>query len=82
MGILIAIWYITPPGMHPRDIYLPFGIMLGLTALYALVWTVFVQKVNPFRAVAIEDILAEEFGKVGGHASLIDEELKRVASGA
>jgi hypothetical protein len=56
--------------------------MLGLTALYALVWTVFVQKVNPFRAVAIEDILAEEFGKVGGHASLIDEELKRVASGA
>lgn len=82
LGILIAIWYITPPGMNPRDIYLPFGIMLGLTALYALVWTVFVQKVNPFHAVAIEDILAEEFGKVGGHASLIDEELKRVASGA
>lgn len=61
VGILIAIWYITPPGMNPRDIYVPFGVMLGITALYALVWTLFVQKVNPFRPVAIESVLAEEF---------------------
>ncbi|MBI3145041.1 MAG: APC family permease [Pseudogulbenkiania sp.] len=79
-GIIIAIWYITPPGMNPRDIYEPFGIMLGLTALYALFWTVVVQKVNPFRPVPIEQILEEEFGKAGDHASLIDEELERVAS--
>ncbi len=80
VGIIIAIWFITPPGMDSRDIYVPFGVMLGLTALYALVWTVFVQKVNPFRPVEIEVLLEEEFGKAAGHESLIDEEMKRVAS--
>ncbi|WP_293764714.1 APC family permease [uncultured Aquitalea sp.] len=80
VGILIAIWFITPPGMHSRDIYVPFGVMLGFTALYALVWTVFVQKVHPFRPVALEAILEEEFGKAGGHDSLINEEMKRAAS--
>ena len=80
IGIIIAIWYITPLGMNPRDIYVPFGVMLGLTALYALVWTVFVQKVNPFRPVDIETLLEEEFGKAANHNSPINEELKHVAS--
>lgn len=79
-GIVAAIWYITPPGMNSHDIYVPFGWMLGLTAAYALVWTLFVQKVNPFRPVPMEQILDEEFGRVGGHQSLIDEELKRAVS--
>ncbi|HJU50447.1 MAG TPA: APC family permease [Pseudogulbenkiania sp.] len=76
-GILIAIWYITPPGMDPHAIYVPFGIMLGLTAAYGLFWTVFVQKVNPFRAVPIEQILEEEFSKTAEHGALIDEEISR-----
>jgi amino acid transporter len=63
VGIILAIWYVTPPGMNPRDIYVPFASMLGLTAIYALFWTVVVQKINPFRPVQVEEILEEEFGK-------------------
>ncbi len=63
VGILLAIWYVTPPGMTPRNIYVPFGVMLGLTAVYALVWSLFVMKVNPFKPVPVEDILEEEFRK-------------------
>lgn len=48
VGIVLAIVYITPPGMNPSDIYIPFGWMIGLTAAYALFWTLCVQKVNPF----------------------------------
>jgi amino acid transporter len=69
IGIVIAICYIAPPGMNSRDIYLPFGVMFGLTALYALVWTVFVQRVNPFTPVPVELILEEEFGRAGIHIS-------------
>ncbi|CAI8905423.1 APC family amino acid permease [Pseudomonas chlororaphis] len=61
IGILLGMWFITPPGMNPRDIYVPFGSMLGLTAIYALVWTVFVQKVNPFRPVPVEEVLENAF---------------------
>lgn len=60
-GILIAIWHITPPGMNPRDIYVPFGVMLAITALYAIFWTTVVQKVKPFALVPVEEILHEEF---------------------
>ena len=62
-GILLAIRYVTPPGMNARDIYVPFGVMLGLTAVYALFWTLFVMRVNPFAPVRVEDILEEEFSK-------------------
>lgn len=61
VGILLALWYVTPPGMNPRNIYVPFGVMLGLVAAYALFWTVFVMKVNPFKTVPVEEILEEEF---------------------
>jgi len=67
VGIIIAIWYIAPPGMDSMDVYVPFGAMLGLTALYALVWTVFVQKVNPFKPVSVELLLEEEFSRAGIH---------------
>ena len=63
VGILLAIWYVTPPGMNSRDIYVPFGVMLGLTAIYALFWTTCVMRVNPFKPVRVEDILEEEFRK-------------------
>ena len=62
-GIVLGIWYVTPPGMHSHDIYVPFLVMLGAIAAYALVWTVFVMKVHPFRPVPVEEILEEEFRK-------------------
>ena len=37
-GILLGMWFITPPGMNPADVYIPFGVMLGCTAVYALFW--------------------------------------------
>lgn len=61
VGMLIAITHITPPGMNPRDVYVPLVIMLGLTFLYAFFWTVFVRRLNPFKPVVVEDILEEEF---------------------
>ncbi|MDD9341064.1 MAG: APC family permease [Providencia heimbachae] len=63
VGIIVAIVYITPPGMDKSDVYVPFAIMLGLTASYALVWTVFVQKVNPFKPVDVELVLSNTFSK-------------------
>ncbi|MGO2347589.1 MAG: APC family permease, partial [Providencia sp.] len=69
VGIIIAIIYITPPGMNKSDVYVPFAIMLGLTASYALIWTVFVQKVNPFKPVDVELVLSNSFS---------DEELEGV----
>ncbi|AOK32590.1 MULTISPECIES: APC family permease [Burkholderia] len=57
IGIVLAIVYIAPPGMSGRDIYIPFGTMLGLTALYALFWTIVVQRKHPFRPVPVEEAL-------------------------
>jgi amino acid transporter len=61
IGILLGIWFITPPGMNPADIYIPFGVMLAGTAAYALFWTLVVQKVNPFKPASVEAVLANEF---------------------
>jgi amino acid transporter len=63
IGIVLAIFYITPPGMNPRDVYIPFGIMIGLTSAYALFWTLCVQKVNPFKPVPVEEVLESAFNK-------------------
>jgi amino acid transporter len=67
-GILLGMWFITPPGMDPADIYVPFGVMLGGTAVYALFWTLVVQKVNPFTPASVEDVLAKEFANEPGHS--------------
>ena len=68
VGILVAIWYITPPGMNPYDIYVPFGVMLGLTALYALVWTLFVQRRPLFTPAQVEEVMEDEFARVVSRA--------------
>jgi amino acid transporter len=65
-GILLGMWFITPPGMNPADVYIPFGVMLGCTAVYALFWTLVVQKVNPFKPARVEDVLAKEFAMEPG----------------
>ncbi len=59
-GLLVAGWYITPPGLTRSDIYTPFFIMLGVCAIYALVWTYGVQKVSPWAPVEPETLMAEE----------------------
>ncbi|HBQ5803932.1 TPA: APC family permease [Klebsiella pneumoniae subsp. pneumoniae] len=56
-AIIIAIVNITPPGMDSRQVLVPFGIMLGLTAAYALFWTVCVQRVNPFKPLVVEEVV-------------------------
>lgn len=61
-GILVAIWYITPLGTDPMPVYKQFGGMLLLVAVYAFVWTRFIQKVAPFTPVPVEQILAKELG--------------------
>lgn len=66
VGILIGMWFIAPPGMERSDVYVPFSIMLGLTAVYALFWTLVVQKVNPFRPVPVEEVLEKEFSHEPG----------------
>ncbi len=38
-------------------VLVPFGIMLGLTAAYALFWTVCVQRVNPFKPLVVEEVV-------------------------
>lgn len=59
-GLLVAAWYITPPTLTRSDIYTPFFIMLGVCALYALVWTYGVQKVNPWAPVEPEALMGAE----------------------
>jgi hypothetical protein len=58
--MLVAGWYITPPGLTRSDIYAPFGIMLAACAVYALIWTYGVQRINPWKPVEPETLLAEE----------------------
>ncbi len=62
VGIVIAIWYVAPPGMNRSTVYVPFGCMFGLTALYALVWTLRVQRQPLFKPVSVEAVLARELG--------------------
>lgn len=62
VGILLAIWYITPLGTSSAPVYKQFGIMFALVAVYAFVWTRFVRKVDPFKPVPVEQILQKELG--------------------
>ncbi len=60
VGLLVAAWFIAPPGLSRADIYTPFFIMLGVAAVYALVWTYGVQKTNPWKPVEPEHLKAVE----------------------
>jgi len=59
-GIVVAMLYITPRGSDARAVYAPFGAMLACTALYALVWTRFVQRVALFVPASVERVLQAE----------------------
>jgi hypothetical protein len=58
--MLVAAWYIAPPYLTRTDIYRPFFLMLGVCAIYALFWTYGVQKINPWKPVEPEELMAEE----------------------
>jgi amino acid transporter len=60
VGIVVALAYIAPIGTSRSAVYVPFGIMLGVTALYAFVWTRFVRRVPLFTPIAVETIIAQE----------------------
>jgi len=48
VGIVVALAYIAPVGTSRSAVYVPFGIMLAGTAVYALVWTRFVRRAPLF----------------------------------
>lgn len=48
--------------MNSQDVLIPFGIMLGLTAAYALFWTLCVQRVNPFLPLPVEEVVERAMG--------------------
>jgi amino acid transporter len=60
VGLVVAAWYVTPPYLEKSDIYLPFFVMIGASALYALIWTYGIQKTNPWAPVEPEILTAEE----------------------
>jgi amino acid transporter len=66
VGIVTALIYIAPAGTNARDIYVPFGIMLGATAVYAFLWTRFIRRAPLFQPVAVETILGQERRQVPG----------------
>jgi len=57
VGVCVAIAYIAPGGTSPRAVFVPFGVMLAATAIYALVWTRFVQRQAMFKPASVEDVL-------------------------
>lgn len=61
-GIVLAVAYIAPAGTSPREVYVPFGLMLGVTAVYAFVWTRFVRRARLFEPLSVEQVLAKELG--------------------
>ncbi len=64
LGMLVAIWFIAPPGMTRADVYVPFAILLGVAGAYALVWTIGVMRINPFKPVEPEELA--EFREIKG----------------
>jgi amino acid transporter len=57
VGISTALAYIAPLGTSRREVYVPFGVMLVITALYALIWIRFVRKAPLFVPEHVEAVL-------------------------
>lgn len=65
VGIVTALAYIAPLGTSRREVYLPFGVMLAATALYALVWTRFVRQAPLFKPEQVEAVLQRAHARAG-----------------
>jgi amino acid transporter len=59
-GIVVALAYIAPAGTSRSAIYIPFGVMLVGTALYAFLWTRFVRCAPLFEPVPVEQVLRDQ----------------------
>jgi amino acid transporter len=60
LGLLVTFFYLTPPFLTAKQIYLPFFVMLGLCAAYAFYWIKFVQKGNLWTPVEPEELRQNE----------------------
>jgi amino acid transporter len=60
LGMLLTIWFITPPFLTSDQIYIPFLIMLAICGVFAFVWLVLVKRAKPFERVEPETILREQ----------------------
>ena len=60
IGILITLWYIAPPTLTRGEIYVRFGVMLAICAVYSLVWLYLVRRKNPWTPVDPDVLMAEE----------------------
>jgi len=57
VGIATALAYIAPLGTSRREVYVPFGVILAITAVYALVWIRLVRKAPLFVPERVESVL-------------------------
>jgi len=57
IGIATALAYIAPLGTSPRAVYVPFGVMLAITAGYAFIWISLVRKTPLFVPERVEAVL-------------------------
>jgi amino acid transporter len=64
VGIATALAYIAPLGTSRREVYVPFGVMLAITAVYALIWIRFVRKAPLFVPVRVEAVLERARGQL------------------
>jgi amino acid transporter len=60
VGMLITLWYITPPFLTPSQIYIPFLMMLIVCAGFALIWIYGVQRTDPWARIEPETLITEE----------------------
>ena len=60
LGMLVAMWYIAPPGMSRGDIYVPFAVVLAGASAYALLWTRLAHREPLFEPVEPATILGAE----------------------
>ncbi len=59
-ALLVTLWYIAPPFLTRGEIYIRFFVMLGLSAIYALVWLLIVKRQEAWKPVEPAILIAEE----------------------
>jgi amino acid transporter len=62
IGMAITFWFIAPPFLTRGAIYSRFGVMIAISAVFALVWTLAVMRRPAFEPVDPELFAREELG--------------------
>lgn len=60
LALLVTLWYIAPPFLTRGEIYVRFFLMLGLSAVYALIWLLVVRRQEAWKPVEPAVLIAEE----------------------